>query len=179
MSELRRSYDLLVETLRVQKIQLGQKKTALKNAKREYDEKVKVVDRLERQVAKRRAEIDQALAFATTVEGATDALPAEPAPVVAEVKPEPKQPAPKEPRPIPRSLRQLVEAFPADQSTGLRDLRHLLDLSDGGLNARIQNAKKAGLVERVGWGQYKLTDKGRAAKAAQTRKLHLVSSEGA
>ena len=79
-------------------------------------------------------------------------------------------------RRLPKSLTDLVEAFPLDTNIGLKELRQALHLSDGGLNARIQNAKKAELVEKVGWGQYQLTDTGRAVRSKKPR---LVSTKGA
>ena len=182
MSDLRRRYDLTREAVRIAKLNTKKAEAALKKAKDEYDKTQKTQAMTERQFAKVSAEVDQALALATTINKAKGSSPNEPI-VVEPVEPaetpaaEPaRQTVAQLPR-VSKSQRQLVEAFPLDGPTALRDLRQLLGLSDGGLNARIQKAKKAGLVEHVSWGQYQLTEAGRAIRSSR---LHLVSSsEGA
>jgi len=60
------------------------------------------------------------------------------------------------------SIRETILAFPQDGSdTGLAELREKFGfLSDGAINTRLQKAKKAGLMEMVSWGRYKLTEEG-------------------
>jgi len=182
MSDLRRKYDLTRECLRQAKINTKRMGLALKKAKDDYEKAVENEAARERTFKKVSAEVDDALAYATTIKNVKGSkVKDEPAVEVEAPKPaatpKPSQEVATTAPRLPRSQRELVESFPPDKATGLQDLRQLLDLSDGGLNARIQKAMRAGLVERVAWGQYKLTEKGRACRT--NRKLQLVSSEGA
>lgn len=181
MSDLRRKYDLTRESLRHAKLNTKKMGLALKKAKEDYDKAVENEAACERRFARVSAELDEALSFVSTIKN-TKAPKLEDEPTGEVQTPEPAKPVEAQPKPatpLPPSQRGLVEAFPHDKPTGLQDLRQLLNLSDGGLNARIQKAVRAGLIERVGWGQYRLTDKGRAARGTDARKLKLVSSEGA
>lgn len=69
------------------------------------------------------------------------------------------------------SIRDTVEAFPVDGDVKVAELKKLLNLSEGAVNTRLKLCRKEGLVDRVEWGRYALTEKGKKVRAPR---LHAV-----
>ena len=170
MAQLRERYDRVRDALRYARINTKKLEKALQAAKEAYDRAVQQEHTLERQLANVTSEIDQAL-NGLAPKKRTGTKPSD----AADEEP-PSDAAPEDfAEPLPRSLQELVDAFPPGKSTGLPALKEHLALSDGGLNARIQKAKRTKLVERIGWGEYQLTPHG---ETCRTRRLELVGTKG-
>lgn len=150
--ELRLRYDDLNNQLRV-----AREHTA--EAKAQFDEAILRESIIEQELAIARDELDQALDLAANPDCDDDGDDD------GDGQRAPLEPSPASPTGTPTvrpSIKATLQEFPKDGSSiAVADLRKKFDLSDGALNTRIQKAKKAGLVERAGWGQYKLTPEGK------------------
>ena len=133
---LRADYDRLHE-------KLYEAKQRTSEAKIRYDEMLDKQEAIERELNAVGDALDRAVAVAGQP------------PIVA---------APPEnlPEGITPSIGETVFALPRDGSDiGADELREKLGLSQGGLNARIQKAKRRGLIESAAWGRYRLTSDGK------------------
>ena len=159
---IRMSSPLLTKYDRLQ-AELREAETAEAAAKSRHDDARAVTRAARKALEKARAEIDRAISIADSPPTATGkAAPAAPAPTASPVK------APGHVRP---SFRELILAFPEDGDTGHEEVGKTLGLKYSAVNSRLHKAKKAGLVESAGWGRYRLTD---AGKAARGQRLQLV-----
>ena len=69
------------------------------------------------------------------------------------------------------SLLSTIQAFPLDgERIRVFDLRRKLVLSVGAVNTRLKHCRQVGLIERVGWGVYRLTDVGKTEIIIRTCK---------